>query len=82
MLTSICNDLSTLLDLLFLASFVHLGRCWSGYMVVGVVIWLLEWLYGCWSGYMVVGAVIWLLERLHGCWSGYMVVGAVTWLLG
>ena len=50
-------------------------------MVVGVVTWLLEWLYGCWSGYMVVGVVIWLLERLYGCWSGYMVVGVVIWLL-
>jgi len=31
---------------------------WFGYMVNGLVIWLLVWLYGYWFDYMVTGLII------------------------
>ena len=41
--------------------------------VVGLVVWLLDWLWGCWIGCEVVG--------LWGCWIGCGVVGLVVRLL-
>jgi len=49
------------------------GYCF-GYMVTGLVIWLLV-------SYMVTGFVIRLLVWLYSYWFGYMVIGLVIWLL-
>jgi len=49
------------------------------YMVTGLFIWLLAWLYGDWFDYMITGLVIWLLVWVHGYRFGYMVTGLVIW---